>query len=650
MTVVLRLLVGSALAWCVGVGLLAPETPLRADLAVLLVVALTAWRPAYGIAAVIILAAAGLLLAAPPTRESELLTWAFIATCLLRVRPTGATRAAGGGLPPEVQTPARLFAACVVASWLGITIAGAAGIEPGAVPLLLAHTIRADHLLFSSPEPDTSAMLQLLAGLSLFAAAARVSRFDADTRRITVWALVACGVLLAAATIGDVARQWAHEGYGGWFLWRYVRGERFSLHLTDLNAAGSQYVLAGLAAAALATADRGRRWFWIAAIVVILPALWLTGSRSAAIGAILVGTSVIPLARQGLNVVTAPAHALIVALLALAIAGATIVAARQPAEQGTAASALSLRSQFLVTSARMFASAPVFGVGVGHYHERSAAFMPLSLREVYPFENAHNYFAQQFAELGVVGGLLFLWLVAAGVRAAWKGLAESGGEDAPLLALVTGCVAYLLTCVTGHPLLVSEAALPFWAAFGVAAASPVAPSIAASDAPSAVASASRRTILAAVVMLMLMLGIGLQARRYAGASATPTEQGFHELETGDDGRRFNWMTRHGVFYIGAQPGFLVVPVRAPELPRQRDRPFMVDVEVGGRRMGSHYVPSDHWTDIRIGLRDHARLQFRRVDLRVNQEWTRMRDLGSSTDATPRSIKVGAVRWEPAGSR
>jgi hypothetical protein len=40
--------------------------------------------------------------------------------------------------------------------------------------------------------------------------------------------------------------------------------------------------------------------------------------------------------------------------------------------------------------------------------------------------------------------------------------------------VICSCAAYLLTCVTGHPFLVVEAAVPFWASLGagVALASP----------------------------------------------------------------------------------------------------------------------------------------------------------------------------------
>ena len=138
----------------------------------------------------------------------------------------------------------------------------------------------------------------------------------------------------------------------------------------------------------------------------------------------------------------------------------------QSETEGSAEQSVNLRSQFLLTSARMFASAPAFGVGVGRYFEQSADFMTPELRDLYGNENAHNYFAQQFAELGLVGGLLFVWLVAIVLTHAWRAALRSP-DDISLHALFAGTAAYMLTCATGHPLLVPEAALPFWAAFGV---------------------------------------------------------------------------------------------------------------------------------------------------------------------------------------
>ena len=85
--------------------------------------------------------------------------------------------------------------------------------------------------------------------------------------------LLARGGGVTLATFGDIFRQWAGQGYGAWFLMRYVRGERFSLHLTDLNAAGSFYVLAG--ATALhgllhGLASAGSNAWWLGAAVTSL--------------------------------------------------------------------------------------------------------------------------------------------------------------------------------------------------------------------------------------------------------------------------------------------------------------------------------------------------------------------------------------------
>jgi O-antigen ligase len=634
---VLRLIAGILLAWFVGAALAASQVPFVARGLAVAVVALTVWRPSWGIAAVVAVVPAGLLLANPPVRAADMLVWAFLAAWLLALRRplTSTPRDTTAG------TPLALFALCAVGSWAGYIIAGAAGIDSVMLPVLLLRAIPIDHLVFSSPEPETWAMLTLLTGLAFFAATRALARRYTDLRRMIAMAIVASVAVLALVTVGDVLRQWNEVGYGGWFLLRYVRGERFSAHVADLNAAGSQYVLAGLIALSFAVSERGaRRAIWIAALVAMMPAWWLSGSRSAAIGALLVGAGMIPCVRYGTDArvrrLAAPAGVVIAVL----VAGAAIFAAQQPAEQGSASNALRLRSQFLVTSARMTASAPIFGVGIGHYHERSNEFMPPSLREVYRNENAHNYFAQQFAELGLVGGGVFVWLVVSVVRHGWRETRRVAGSDAATLGLFAGSVAYLVTCVTGHPLLVPEAALPFWAAFGaLAGASPQADRV---GQPST-------TAVTAAVAALIAIGLVLQLHARSVAAAQPGERGFYGLEAAADGRQFTWMTRHGVFYARPQAGVLTIPLRPPDLPNASE-PFEVAVEVSGHRVGSYLLEPGRWTDVRVPLRERSAAPFRRIDLRANQTWTRRYDLPDGGDEGPRSVMVGEIGWQGSGAR
>jgi len=87
------------------------------------------------------------------------------------------------------------------------------------------------------------------------------------------------------------------------------------------------------------------------------------------------------------------------------------------------------------------------------------------LREIYGRENAHNYFLQTWAELGLVGLLAFLWWLGRALGVGWMHVRREGWSG-PAFAAVCGCSVFLLTCVTGHPFLVVEVATLFWAALG----------------------------------------------------------------------------------------------------------------------------------------------------------------------------------------
>ena len=373
LTPVLRLLSGGALAWCVGAAAVAPEIPLSCASAALVVLAATVWQPRWGLALTAALAPAGALFAAAPTRTAEVFAWAFLAGWLLRVwRPLAASR-----WPLAVTLPAVLYAATLAASWLALTIGGAAAIDPVAWPQFLIHSMPLDYLLLSSPEPETWTLLQSLTGIAVFLAAVAIVRDDRRMVMALAGGLAISAAILALATLADLAGQWAEVGYGAWFPRRYVDGERFSLHPADVNAAASLYVLAGLAAVSLATTDRPRRWIWIGLIVPLLPALALAGSLSALVAALVAAAVVAaatmwPMARMRQWQLTKMQVVAMAAIVVLAIASLALLASRRGEGRATVSEAMLIRSQFMEASARMFASAPILGVGAGRYFDRSA--------------------------------------------------------------------------------------------------------------------------------------------------------------------------------------------------------------------------------------------------------------------------------------
>jgi len=608
----LRLIAGAPLAACVVWAVAAPEFPVRCKAAALLIAAAAAWQPLWGLTLLTMLAPAGALFAAAPARAAELFAWSFIAAWLLSIwRPLSKA-----GWPRTVMLPLALFGAALVASWLSLTVAGAAGVIPSALPRFLAGAIAGNHLVVSSPEAETWTLLQALGGLGVFVAATAVARSDSRTIRWVGWSLVASMTILATATLVQL---------------RDIADDRFSLPLADVNAAGSLYALAAVIALRYAGFQPARRLVWLPMLALLVSAVWFTGSRSAYL-AIVAGAAVLAATRRHWQ--PTRRHLMVGACVFLAaILAAGVLIGPQSEVEGSAGQSVSLRSQFLLTSARMFASAPVFGVGIGRYFGRSAEFMTPELQELYGNENAHNYFAQQFAELGLVGGLLFIWLIAAVLSQGWRGVAESPGDIA-LQALFAGTAAYVLTCATGHPLLVPEAAIPFWAAFGAVA----------SVAAGAAAAATRWRTLAVAAAVILSAGVGRATIVYARPPAQPPEQGFHQFETTPDGTRFRWMTRHAVIYISDGPGFLHLRLRAPGWPAPR--PVVIETSIGGQLVDRHEVPPDESTTWDVPVRDIGRAGFRRVDFRVNQEWSEEVRLGRRRARRPVSVIVERIEWMP----
>ncbi len=645
---IVRLACAAVLLWPLAAAALAPEVPLPLKGLGIAVLLASLWRPCMGLLAVLVLAPLGLLLAPAPASASEALAWSFLAGWLGGVwRPLGAASISIGSistapapLPRQVRSAVGLYAACLAVSWLGLALASSTGIPPGQLPGFLLRAIPVDHLVFSSPEPETWNMLHALTGVALLAATLTLARTESRLAGWVAIALVATAAAIGLLTLGGVWQEWAAQGYGGWYLWRYATGVRYSRHLTDLNAAGSLYVLGGLVAVSLAVSGV-RRGFAIASGVLMMPALWLSGSRSAVIAALAAGAVMLVWGPRRTSAVRARPVVLVASAgLMVVMLGATFVTSGLSTDPtGSATASLAMRSEFNATSGRMFASAPIFGVGIGRYYPRSPEFMSARLKAVYPYENAHNYLFQQFAELGLLGGTLFLALLAALITGTWRAL--STGSHPAAAALLTGVVGYLVTCLTGHPLLVPEAAFPFWIAIGGAAAVSI-------PYPSARAD---MTWLSRGVSVLLAASLIVAASRansaFPSPPASPPDRGFHDEHQTADGMKYRWSTRHAVAWMQSDIGFLTLDVQAPSLPG-RQRPFVVQLETDGRVVKTATVPPGRWTQIGVALTERGAKPRRRLDLRVNQVWSERRDRPGPnvTDDRPLGIMVGYPLLHP----
>jgi hypothetical protein len=300
--------------------------------------------------------------------------------------------------------------------------------------------------------------------------------------------------------------------------------------------------------------------------------------------------------------------AAVVVLLA-AVGASRVFQARQ--NQRAVGVAMEVRTELARTSARMLATRPLFGVGIGLFQQQSTSFSSARLLEIFPpariGENAHNNFLQVAAELGVLGLVAFLWVLwaALGPSAA---LLRAAPPNVPAAGVAAALGAFLLTCLAGHPLLVEEPAYTFWILLGV----PM------SLAPAVVAPARRdRAVRAAAIVLVALTAasVPLRARRERGSAdlehVALGASGWHQA---DDGTSFRWTGDRSAIFIPADADVVTIPLRpAPGATGEVE----VELRLDGRTADRVRLRTDDWTRVRLIMPppgDGPR--FRRLDLIV----------------------------------
>jgi len=237
------------------------------------------WRPAQALPWVLAVVPWGERLAPVPVRASEFVLWAFLAGLCLRLTERPAPAA------PWVRrlaVPALLFLGVAVVSWMRVELQ-----QPGvpgwpAAGASILRLVPADYLVTAGRAPFTAAMLQVALAVSVFLVVVGLARRDVAVPGRVLFSVAAAGLL--AAVLSVVAVPVIYFTTGDWNeIDRYisVTRSRGAFHLKDVNAAGSQYILAALLSLVLAPAGRGARIAWRVGQAAIVVALWMSGSRAA---------------------------------------------------------------------------------------------------------------------------------------------------------------------------------------------------------------------------------------------------------------------------------------------------------------------------------------------------------------------------------
>jgi hypothetical protein len=364
-----------------------------------------------------------------------------------------------------------------------------------------------------------------------------------------------------------------------------LRTIRISVQFGDVNAAGSYFALTFFVAGGLAVARSGwARAGWSIAAAVIAAAAWLTSSRAAVIAMLLVSAA-ISLRRRRMSASLTPGRW--APLVACALAAGVFLVAFPNKLLGLGTSvAVHVRVVMARISLSLLAAHPWFGIGVGRYYEASAPLLASSSLAVYYVkQNAHNNYLQFAAELGLVGvavmGWLF-WTLAGRVRGALQ------RHDSAFSWLVAGLIAFLLTAVVGHPLLIPEVSLNFWLLMGLTAGSaPV---------------RERYTWQTAGCFVLLLLAT-FPARVQDEIRHLDREHvmfGFGPRSQESDGTPYQPLARRSTFFLRRDSRFVRFALRATSRDSS-GRSTTVAIELDGREVNRLTV-GDEWTMVTLVTR------------------------------------------------
>jgi hypothetical protein len=458
---------------------------------------------------------------------------------------------------PAVRVAVWLLSAAAVAS----AIVGWAGIraEQQMQPTgeLLRYYVLRDYPLRSPGGEPLTAAVVFASGLLLLLAGSQICGGDAE-KRFSTLRMMAVGAMAAAScnllriTLAALDKE---DVLGAL---RTYASFRINVHYADLNAAGSYFALTLMIAAGM----HGRhRWLAAAATPLIAAALWLTGSRFALAAVFVVVTILAVWAwRRATSAVGRVAFATTGALI---VGGAALLALTYPAGRNEGAtSAFTFRLDLARAGVQMAADQPLTGVGL-------LAFIVLLL-------------------------------------AACRELIRSEIPRPPhLIGLLAGIMAFLLTCLGGHPLVVPEVSYTFYLALGLGAAPT------AARPPRPLAARWRLTALAIIAALAVSLP-WRAASAVRDADMGMVTIGLSSWQRDDNGVRYRWAGARAVFHRPASDSAISIPLRYGS---ETVGPIDVRIFIDGQEADRvRLLPEEGWRVVRLVFHRRPVARYRKVEL------------------------------------
>ena len=424
-----------------------------------------------------------------------------------------------------------------------------------------------------------------------------------------------------------------------------------------VSSAGSFLVLIiGIAVGGIARHSRYSP-LWISGAVVTTLMLLLAGSRSA-LGAAVAALTVL-LGHQLITSRAGQRKHLLRSVLSISVLIGIAVALRWEAVMNYLPTVLQHRWGLIVTAARMVTSEPLFGVGISQFYPLSQQFSPtefLVLNNSTYLDartNAHNYFLQVATELGFLGLLAFVLSLYGPLRASWNHI-KLRRNNRLLIGTFAGVICFLLTCLTGQPLIIAIVGYPFWIALGLLGALT---NMATQARHGDVSPSSQRTaqnthrphaIVIAGLLIVTTLTLAKASRDRHDIDLTRIDYGFYDWETDGGlasvpfrvGTEYRWSRGRATIFLPEDTQQATIPLRAAA--GFSGQATTVNIQANGRPINTIVLEDNLWHQVLVPLTTDAQQGVDRIDFNISPTWMPSAVDPNSNDHRQLGIMIGEI--------
>ncbi len=450
------------------------------------------------------------------------------------------------------------------------------------------------------------------------------------------------------------------DGVTRTFISMITSDTRWAGFTGKVSSAGSFLVLVvGLAIGGVARHSR-YSLLWIIGAVVTTLMLLLSGSR-AALGAAIVTVT----ALYGFHLVKSRSnerkYLMRSAFSVIVLIGIAVVF-RWEALTNYLPTVLQHRWGLMVASARMLASEPLFGVGISQFYPLSQQFSPeyfLILNDstyLNARTNAHNYFLQVAAELGIFGFIAFVLSLYGPLRASFRHI-MSRQNSWFLTGTFAGVICFLLTCLTGQPLVIAIAGYPFWIALGLLGAlNNMAPQVQHSDTSSSSQPTVRNAltpyaVVIAGLLIVTTLTLAKASKDRNDIDLTRIDYGFYDWETDGGiasvpfrvGTEYRWSRGDATIFLPQDTVQATIPLRAAA--GFSGQATTVNIRANGLTIDSILLENNLWHQVVVPLNTRNQREFARLDFNISPTWMPSAVDPNSSDHRQLGVMIGEIKGQ-----